>query len=114
MPRVATRWTPAALWYSAWGDGEYGQLGNGGTAGSLVPTPVYSVSGQPGITAIAAGGATGYALRSDGAAAAWGLGDQGQVGGEGTPGSYAPVPVFGLAKITAIAAGNHTGYGLTQ
>lgn len=47
----------------AWGYNLYGELGDGTTTNSSVPV---QVSGLTGVTAIAGGSRTGYALRSDG------------------------------------------------
>ena len=94
------------LW--AWGTGFSGQLGNGGTGNTSVPV---AVSGLTSVTAIAAGGSTGYALRGDGTVWAWGDGTYGQLGN----GSYAStsVPVrFGLTTFTAIGAGFDNGYAV--
>jgi alpha-tubulin suppressor-like RCC1 family protein len=43
----------------AWGSNQYGALGNGSTTNSAVPV---QVSGLTGVTAIAGGELTGYAL----------------------------------------------------
>jgi len=43
----------------AWGSGDYGQLGNGGTTDSSVPVPV---TGLSNVTAIACGEQDGYAI----------------------------------------------------
>lgn len=88
----------------AWGSNAQGELGTGsvgydGTV-STVPTAVVGVGGTgtlSDVTAIAAGGASGYALRSDGSVVAWGADDLGQLGNadDGT-GSYPyPEPVTG-------------------
>ena len=84
----------------AWGCGGFGELGNGGTA-TAVPV---QVSGLTDVTAIAAGGFTGYALRGDGTVWAW---------GDGSSASWAtaapPQPGAGAGvradRVTAIAAG---------
>jgi hypothetical protein len=47
----------------AWGSNVYGQLGNGSTT-TTSSTPV-QVSGLTGVTAIAAGGFSGYTLRGE-------------------------------------------------
>ena len=93
----------------AWGYGEDGELGNGGTADSAVPVPV---SGLHDVTRVAAGASTAYALRSDGTVWSWGYGSDGQLGNGHTAGSAAPVPVSDLTDVTAIAAGTYTGYAL--
>ncbi len=61
-----------------WGAGFAGQLGNGGTADSSVPTPVRGLSG--GVAALGAGGNTSCAVTTAGALKCWGYNNLGQVG----------------------------------
>ena len=99
----------------AWGFGGRGGLGTGSTADSTVPV---QVSGLTGVTAIGGGGSgTGYAVRSDGTASAWGEGSWGQLGNSNIPGgpssySLVPLQVSGLTGVTAITGGQLTGYAL--
>jgi alpha-tubulin suppressor-like RCC1 family protein len=89
----------------AWGANDDGQLGNGTTKGSLVPTRVTNLA--RGVTAIAAGWDSGVALKSDGSVWTWGNNDRGQLGNGTTAPSTRPARVTGLAgKVTAIAAGS--------
>jgi alpha-tubulin suppressor-like RCC1 family protein len=85
----------------AWGDDFYGELGDGSLNSSVVTAPV-QVQGLSGVIAIAAGGATGYALRNDGTVWAWGRNDQGQIGDGTTENRGAPVQVKGLTDIIAL------------
>jgi alpha-tubulin suppressor-like RCC1 family protein len=94
----------------AWGANDSGQLGNGTTAGSLVPVPVKSLA--HGVIAIAAGWDSGVALKSDGSVWTWGANDRGQLGDGSNAASNVPVRVSGLGgHVTAIAAGD--SYALT-
>ncbi len=94
----------------AWGANDSGQLGNGTTAGSLVPIPVTSLA--HGVIAIAAGWDSGVALKSDGSVWTWGANDRGQLGDGSNAASNVPVRVSGLSgRVTAIAAGD--SYALT-
>jgi len=71
-----------------------------------------AVSGLTGVTAIAGGNYTGYALRTDGTV--WAFGDlmgNGTTTGHGSP---SPEPVPGLTGITAIASGGYSAYALTH
>jgi alpha-tubulin suppressor-like RCC1 family protein len=70
------------------------------------------VSGLTGVTAIAGGSFTGYALRSDGTVWAWGYNAYAALGDGTTTDSTVPVPVSGLTGVTAIAGGSFTGYAL--
>lgn len=87
----------------AWGNGQYGVLGNGAAANSSVPVQVLGIGS---IVAVAAGTTHNVALRNDGTIFTWGANYNGQLG-TGTPSApvLAPVPVPGLSGITAIAAG---------
>jgi alpha-tubulin suppressor-like RCC1 family protein len=96
----------------AWGNGGWGQLGQGVYRSSTIPI---QVPGLSGITAIAAGQLHSMALGGDGTVWAWGYNIYGQVG-NGASGAnvLAPVKVRGLTGIVAIAAGNDsdTSYAL--
>ncbi len=94
----------------SWGDNQFGQLGAGGTAGSSkVPL---KVAGLSGVTAVAVGTWTGYALKSDGTVWSWGWGEAGQLGAGAPVESNVPVQVYGLTGVTAIAATHQTAYAL--
>jgi len=77
-----------------WGANNYGQLGNGLTANSLVPVAVTSTGVLSGktIVAISVGGGHSVALSSDGRVYTWGNGASGQLG-DNTPKSSSPLPV---------------------
>ena len=63
----------------AWGSGQSGQLGNGGTANSKLPVPVLGVGGTgtlSGVTAVAGGAEHSLAVLGGGTAVAWGLGHE--------------------------------------
>jgi hypothetical protein len=68
----------------AWGENEYGQVGNGEAGEQPVTTPVQVIAppapGAPRVTAITAGSPTSYALFSDGSFEAWGANGGGQLG----------------------------------
>ncbi|AFM42966.1 RCC1 domain-containing protein, alpha-tubulin suppressor [Desulfosporosinus acidiphilus SJ4] len=101
-----------------WGDGGYGELGNGKSGFSadgiklspyFTTTPV-QVSDLTNIIAIDGGFNTGYALDSSGHVWAWGLGTDGNLGNGAQNNSAVPVQVSNLADIVAIAGGSGTGY----
>jgi alpha-tubulin suppressor-like RCC1 family protein len=86
----------------AWGDNQYGQLGDGTRFDRHVPAPVHGISG---VVAIAAGSHHNLALRSDGTVWAWGANYTGQLG-DGIPINHLmPVVVPGLRDVVAIDAG---------
>jgi alpha-tubulin suppressor-like RCC1 family protein len=85
----------------SWGVGDKGQLGDGTTVGDSTPGPVTGLSS--GVTAIAAGQFSAYALKADGTVWAWGFGADGQLGdGSGTDHAV-PIQIPGLTSVVAIA-----------
>jgi alpha-tubulin suppressor-like RCC1 family protein len=90
----------------AWGDNEFGQLGNGTNTSTNVPVAVSLPAGTT-ITAVAAGELHSLALTSTGIVLAWGSNGAGQLGNGTNTSSNVPVAVSLPAgtTITAIAAG---------
>ena len=104
----------------AWGNDEFGQLGDGGPDADQ-PTPVelldFLVPGT-GVVSLAAGGAHSLAVRPDGSVMAWGYNETGQLG-DGQAGAHhsqpTPVPVYGLAPgsgVASVAAGDEHSLAL--
>jgi alpha-tubulin suppressor-like RCC1 family protein len=85
----------------AWGDGEFGVLGNGTTESSDFPI---AMTGLGEVAALTGGWHHTLALLSDGEVLAWGENSHGQLGDGGTENSLTPVTVSGLSGVTAIAA----------
>ena len=105
----------------AWGDGNYGQLGNGASSSSNVPVAVDMsgvLSGKT-VIAIAGGGFFSLALASDGTVYAWGDGFNGELGTGTETFSNSPVAVdmsgvLSGKSVTAIAAGHQHSVALTS
>jgi alpha-tubulin suppressor-like RCC1 family protein len=100
---------------STWGANNAAQLGDGIRPDRPVPVPV---AGLSGVTQVAMGTSTSYALTSTGAVLAWGAGSQGELG-NGSNASFvtAPTPVSGLVAgaahpVVSIAAGELDAYAL--
>ncbi len=91
-----------------WGKNTKGQLGNGTTIDSHVPTPVINLGGVA--VAVVAGGSHACALLQGGAVRCWGANGDGQLGDGTTRDSPRPVRVINLGgKAIALAAGaTHT------
>ena len=71
----------------AWGNNQYGALGDGrGQNGEASPVAV-PVSGVSDVTAVTAGAGADYAVTSDGKVLAWGNNKEGQLAVEGWPSS---------------------------
>jgi alpha-tubulin suppressor-like RCC1 family protein len=96
----------------AWGQNDWGQLGNGVVAPDrATPTQAaVQVSGLNGVTAIAAGTFHSMALKADGTVWTWGSNHWGQLNGPPPPCelclSAVPVQAVALTGVTAIAAGD--------
>jgi hypothetical protein len=76
----------------AWGDNEFGQLGDGSTTSSDTPVQA-QIPSNVTLTDIAAGGLDTLALTSTGQVLAWGDNAQGQLGDGTTTVRLTPVPV---------------------
>ena len=90
-----------------WGNGNGGELGNGGSASS--PLPV-DATGLSGLLGLAAGDGHSCAIKGDGSVACWGSNVEGQLGNASTyHGSVnaTPKPVDGLGGVVALAAGRY-------
>jgi alpha-tubulin suppressor-like RCC1 family protein len=89
------------LW--AWGDGSYGQLGNGSTSGSSLPVRVH-LPDHVAIRQVFSGGDSSYAIASGGQLWVWGGNLHGQLGdGAHTP-LLEPTPLrLHLDQISATA-----------
>ena len=94
----------------SWGANGAGELG-GGAVGPDRSTAL-QIAGLSGITAIAGGLGTGYALKSDGTVWSWGGGAHGALGTGVTTDGASPTQITGLTGITAIAAATYNGYAL--
>jgi len=97
----ATRFTLAirtdgSLW--AWGNNEYGQLGNGTTTDQLSPVRVLD-----DVVAVSAGARHTLAIRTDGSLWAWGSNEYGQLGDGTNTDRLSPVRI--MDGVVAINAG---------
>ena len=99
----------------AWGNNDYGQLGNGSIAAGYVPAPVTSgaLEGKP-VTAISAGREYSLVLSSDTRIIAWGFNSDGQLGNNTTAQSTLPVmadmsgALSGRQVVALVAGGTHS------
>lgn len=96
----------------AWGENNYGQLGNGTT--TFYSTTPVQVSNLTNIIAIAAEYDHCLALKSDGTVWAWGNNNYGQLGDGSTTNHNIPVQVGNLSNVKAIAVGKYYSAALTS
>jgi alpha-tubulin suppressor-like RCC1 family protein len=96
----------------AWGDDEFGELGNGVVR--LDEDSPVKVKGLGHVVAIAAGSCSGYALLRNGRVWAWGRGDFGQLGDGATLQRNLPVEVKGLTDVVQVVGGGDMAYALER
>ena len=86
----------------AWGDNEYGNLGDRTTANHLVPE---QVPGLAGIAQVAVGSFTSFAVSDGGTLFSWGENNLGNLGtGSSAQYTVSPAPVPGLTGVTQVAS----------
>src|SRR5579875_3686578 len=95
----------------AWGENNFGQLGDDSFAAHDAPVPV---NGVDFVTALAAGARHSLALLADGTVLAWGAGASGQLGDGEFASSAVPVEVEGLHGVQALAAGSNFSLALLR
>jgi hypothetical protein len=98
----------------AWGDNDFGKLGNGSTATNSLSPVVVSLPTGVTPTAVAGGYESSYAIGSDGHVYAWGDNFYGELGNGSTTNSNIPVVVSLPTGVTpkAVAGGGGTGYAI--
>ena len=89
-----------SLW--AWGNGGYGELGDGATDHRVLPTQIGTGTDW---VAVSAGDYHSLALKSDGSLWAWGLNDHGQLGDGTTSNRHVPTRIGTGTDWVAIAGG---------
>lgn len=89
---------------SSWGsDNTFGQLGDGTTAGHSLPTVI---AGLANVTAVfTGGGASAFALKSDGTVYSWGANGSGQLGLGNQTNQLSPILIPTLTNITTLSVG---------
>lgn len=87
-----------------WGNGTYGQLGNGSTSTALAPVNVTVITTA---TQVATGWTSSCALLSGNTVQCWGGNVKGQLGNGSFTNSSTPVGVTGITTATQIAVGDY-------
>lgn len=86
----------------AWGNNQFGQLGDGTTIDRHIPVDINTLSS---IAAVAAGAYHSLALGNNGKVWTWGKNDYGELGDGTQTENHIPRQVSGLSNIISIAAG---------
>jgi alpha-tubulin suppressor-like RCC1 family protein len=94
---------------ACWGRGDSGQIGNGLTVDSAVPT---AVSGLSDAIAVATGYSNNCAVRANGRVVCWGWGLNGELGNGSLSSSSTPVTVSGVSDAVAVTVGQGHGCAL--
>lgn len=94
----------STIW--AWGDNQYGQLGDGTTV-SQGGSSVVQITGLSNIISIKGGQRHSMALKSDGTVWTWGWNGLGQLGDGTLVDQLTPTQVPGLDSVIEIATGSH-------
>lgn len=95
----------------AWGDNQFGQVGNG-TTGSYQAAPVI-VSNVSATVGVAGGSSTGFAWNASGAAWAWGYNGNGRLGDGTTLQRTTPSAIASPMPLQAISAGGSHTLGIS-
>ncbi len=100
----------------AWGQNDFGQLGDGSTNARVAPVQVKTKdkSYLSDVEEVAAGKYFSLARTKENKVLAWGSNFYGQLGNESNEDSFAPVEVSGLAKVASISAYNNHAMALTE
>ena len=89
---------------SCWGEGYYGQLGNGGTSDKSTPTLTSSLGTGRTAVALSSGGSHTCAILDNGDVSCWGYGNYGQLGNGATSDKSTPTLTSSLGTgRTAVA-----------
>ena len=97
--------TDGTVW--AWGDNNYGKLGNGTACYACIGSTPVQVTGpdlSSGAIAVAAGESHSLAIKSDGSLWAWGYNSYWQLGDGTTENRWSPVPVTGMGPGSGVIA----------
>ncbi|MFM9331655.1 fibronectin type III domain-containing protein [Paenibacillus mesotrionivorans] len=84
----------------AWGDNQYGQVGDGTTETRPGPVPV---AGLTNVRSVYIGNGNSYAIKQDGTVWAWGRNNNGQLGNGSKVAKLIPTQVNGLTNVTSLA-----------
>lgn len=97
---------------SCWGEGTYGQLGNGLQSNRTTPTLTSDLGAGRSAVALSSGESHTCAILDNGSVSCWGLNNHGQLGNGGTVDRSAPTPTeslgVGRTAIALSSGGHHT------